>query len=224
MADNVDLPVDPGPVPVATDEVDTGGGAAHVQLVKLLDATEGGTARMLVHSDGGVRTGARVLPVGGSLTTGTATPYADGDVIGNGLLVQDVDAGLYRLARLALVSLTGVDLPPITVVLVPTATTGGWTPPAENAPFVFTFPGDVAEASVATVVDGSSLVDLPLSGGAVQVCTDERIVPITDNASSMTSGNLVDVAVVLVADGATSFDFATNGVGVAVTLVHVGDQ
>ena len=224
MADNVSLPVDPGPVEVATDEVDLGGGAAHVQFTKVVDGTDGGTNRLLVTGDGGVHTTARVLRTGGTLSTGTAGPYADGDVIGSPLVATDLPSGLYRVTRLALASVTGVDLPPLMVALVPTPTSGTWTTPVDDAPFAFDLPSELTLAANAVIISASDFTDLPGTGGTVQVCTDGRPIILNDFASDLTFENLVDLNIVFVADGATSYDFATNAVGVVLTLLLVGDQ
>jgi len=66
MADDVSLPATGAQV--ATDEVDMGGGAAHVQLVKLVDGTDGATGRIP-----GDANGLHVQPGKGSFTDGSTT-------------------------------------------------------------------------------------------------------------------------------------------------------
>ena len=84
MADDVTLP-GTGSV-VSSDEVDLGGGAAHVQMVKLVDATDGGTARI----PGSVDTGLVVEPRldierVAVVPTVSATTYTEGDAVGSWL-------------------------------------------------------------------------------------------------------------------------------------------
>ena len=81
MADDVTLPGVASVV--ATDEVDMGGGAAHVQMMKLVDATDGGTARIPGSAAKGLAVEPRSTVVRKAVTpTITTSVYASGDAIG----------------------------------------------------------------------------------------------------------------------------------------------
>ena len=67
MADNVAITAGAGTT-VATDEVNTGGGNAHVQLMKLLDGTDGGTERIQGTAANGLEVDVTRLP---ALAAGT---------------------------------------------------------------------------------------------------------------------------------------------------------
>lgn len=109
MADNVAITAGAGTT-VATDEVDTGGGAAHVQLVKILDGTDGGTNRVAGTTARGLRVDPKPQRVVASddsagLTTAT-TLYAAGDQLGTILELTSVaaaSAGGGSIASLRLV-------------------------------------------------------------------------------------------------------------------------
>ncbi len=87
MADNVLITAGAGTT-VATDEVNTGAGNAHVQLVKLLDGTDGGTGRIGGSADGldvqgGVAHDAAdsgdPVKIGGKAATATPAVVSAGD-------------------------------------------------------------------------------------------------------------------------------------------------
>lgn len=63
MADNVAITAGSGTT-IATDEVNTGGGNAHVQLVKLLDGADGGTGRIGGDATNGLDVDVTRLPAG----------------------------------------------------------------------------------------------------------------------------------------------------------------
>lgn len=108
MADDVTLP-GTGAV-VATDEVDLGSGSAHVQMVKLVDGTDGGTDRIEGSAARGLSVDPRPL-VSFVTATGLAistSAYAAKDAVG-GLLtfanaVRDT-GGTGRIESLVLVDL-----------------------------------------------------------------------------------------------------------------------
>ena len=98
MPDNVAITAGTGTT-IATDEVNTGAGNAHVQLVKLLDGTDGGTGRIPGDATNGLDVDVTRLPAGenhlgftssrqktvsASVTRpADTTTYAAGDVVTN---------------------------------------------------------------------------------------------------------------------------------------------
>lgn len=97
MADNVAITAGAGTT-VATDEVNTGGGAAHVQLMKLLDGTDGGTERIQGTAANGLEVDVtRVVPGTSASSLGKAedAAHTTGDVGVMALSVrQDTAAAL----------------------------------------------------------------------------------------------------------------------------------
>lgn len=97
MADNVAITAGAGTT-VATDEVNTGGGAAHVQLMKLLDGTDGGTDRIQGTAANGLEVDVtRIVPGTGASNLGKAedAAHTTGDVGVMALTVrQDTAAAL----------------------------------------------------------------------------------------------------------------------------------
>jgi len=106
MADDVTLPGTAAVI--STDEVDLGGGAAHVQMVKLVDATNGGTARVPGTVDLGLAVEPR-LDIERKVVTPTvsASTYTEGDAVGSWLTftaVARANGAAIRLDSIQLVS------------------------------------------------------------------------------------------------------------------------
>lgn len=67
----------------ATDEVDTGSGAAHVQLVKMVDATNGGTTRQKITATGGALAEHAHLFTSVVVADAAQSSYAAGELVGS---------------------------------------------------------------------------------------------------------------------------------------------
>lgn len=156
MVDNVSIPVDTGsPRTVATDEVDLGSGAAHVQYVKVADGTGGGVSVQRVTAAGTVMTTPMCGVVVGGVSDATDT-YADGDCIGTGAFTDEFRAGLWRLDLVSLIGLGVSPLPAgIGVLFVPSSTSDPWEP-ADHAPPAFTGPPEYLCQAASVYVPASA--------------------------------------------------------------------
>ena len=99
MADDVTLPGTAAVI--ATDEVDMGSGAAHVQLVKIVDATEAGTSRVPASAGKGLAVEPRATMVRSAVTpTISTSAYTAGDSIGGVMTFSTVNRSSGESIRL----------------------------------------------------------------------------------------------------------------------------
>lgn len=202
MADDVTLP-GTGSV-VATDEVDLGGGAAHVQFVKLVDGTEDGTDRIPGSAARGLSVDPRPKVVRKTATpTISTTAYAAKDAVG-GLLTfagaARASGGSIEVVAAQLVDFSGQNVD-LELVLFDRSITA----PTDNAVF------DPTDAELAYVV-GSIF----FASGFYSIFSDNGVATV-DSFRLPAVLNGTDLYGVIVARGAPTFG-STGDLSVALTI------
>jgi hypothetical protein len=182
MADDITLPGTSSVV--STDEVDLGGGAAHVQMVKLVDATNGGTSRVPGSVDLGLVVEPR-LDIERKVVTPTvsASTYTEGDAVGSWLTFTAVARANGAAVRLDSVQLASKVRP-----TYPDLMEGGADATLVDVDLIL-FDRDVSGTSTATDNAALNIVDADLSKivGVVQLgCAP---------ATQFSAGNMVVNAV-----------------------------
>lgn len=202
MADDVTLP-GTGAV-VATDEVDMGGGAAHVQFLKLVDGTEGGTDPLPGSAARGLSVDPRlkVVRLQATPTVSTTPAYTAKDAVG-GLLTfagaVRASGGTCRVEAVQLVD-KGQQMAALDLVLFDRSITA----PTDNAAFD---PTDTELGYVVAVVPIGSYADL----------NDNAVADVPVGRSMVLNGT--DLYGVLVNRGAPTYT-STSDLVVSLTILQ----